>query len=110
VKPTASVAGTSGLALRDLRACPAVAAPLIVRTEARRRRKRVTRMGDHEVVIQTESLGKRYGRVLALDGLSLDVRTGEVLGFLGPNGADKTTTVHADSPGSLVAQLMEQDK
>ena len=44
-------------------------------------------MGDREIVIQTESLSKRYGRVLALDGLSLDVRAGEVLGFLGPNGA-----------------------
>lgn len=46
-------------------------------------------MGDHMVVIKTESLSKRYGRVLALDGLSLDVRAGEVLGFLGPNGAGR---------------------
>jgi ABC-2 type transport system ATP-binding protein len=44
-------------------------------------------------VIQTESLGKRFGRVQALDGLNLDVRAGEVLGFLGPNGAGKTTTM-----------------
>jgi ABC-type iron transport system FetAB ATPase subunit len=50
-------------------------------------------MRDREIVIQTESLSKRYGRVLALDGLSLDVRAGEVLGFLGPNGAGKTTTL-----------------
>ena len=50
-------------------------------------------MGGHKVVIQTESLSKRYGRVLALDGLSLDVRPGEVLGFLGPTGAGKTTTL-----------------
>jgi ABC-2 type transport system ATP-binding protein len=46
-------------------------------------------MGDHEAVVQTESLTKRYGRVLALDGLKLEVRAGEVLGFLGPNGAGK---------------------
>ena len=49
-------------------------------------------MVDHEVV-QTRSLTKRYGRVLALDGLDLEVRAGEVLGFLGPNGAGKTTTM-----------------
>ena len=53
----------------------------------------MTRMGDHKAVIQAESLSKRYGRVLALDGLSLEVRAGEVLGFLGPNGAGKTTTM-----------------
>jgi ABC-2 type transport system ATP-binding protein len=50
-------------------------------------------MGDVELVVRTESLSKRYGRLLALDGLSLDVRAGEVLGFLGPNGAGKTTTL-----------------
>jgi ABC-2 type transport system ATP-binding protein len=50
-------------------------------------------MDDRDMVIQTESLRKRFGRVQALDGLSLDVRAGEVLGFLGPNGAGKTTTM-----------------
>jgi beta-exotoxin I transport system ATP-binding protein len=50
-------------------------------------------MDDRDIVIQTESLRKRFGRVPALDGLSLDVRAGEVLGFLGPNGAGKTTTM-----------------
>jgi len=50
-------------------------------------------MGDRDMVIRTESLRKRFGRVQALDGLSLDVRAGEVLGFLGPNGAGKTTTM-----------------
>jgi ABC-2 type transport system ATP-binding protein len=50
-------------------------------------------MDNRDVVIQTESLRKRFGRVQALDGLSLDVRAGEVLGFLGPNGAGKTTTM-----------------
>jgi beta-exotoxin I transport system ATP-binding protein len=50
-------------------------------------------MDDRDLVIQTGALAKRFGRVLALDGLSLDVRAGEVLGFLGPNGAGKTTTL-----------------
>ena len=42
-----------------------------------------------------ENLVKTYnkGSVQALDGLSLDVEEGTVLGVLGPNGAGKTTTV-----------------
>ncbi|HUY49368.1 MAG TPA: ABC transporter ATP-binding protein [Streptosporangiaceae bacterium] len=50
-------------------------------------------MDSREPVVRAESLSKSFGRVLALDGLSLDVRAGEVLGFLGPNGAGKTTTL-----------------
>jgi len=36
---------------------------------------------------------KRYGEVVAVDSLGLEVRPGEVLGLLGPNGAGKTTTI-----------------
>jgi len=43
--------------------------------------------------IATEGLCKSYGRVRALDGLSVEVRRGEVFGFLGLNGAGKTTTI-----------------
>ena len=43
--------------------------------------------------IQAESLTKRYGETLALDGLDLSIEPGEVYGYLGPNGAGKTTTI-----------------
>ena len=39
------------------------------------------------------NLTKRYGDVVAVDGLDLEVRRGECFGLLGPNGAGKTTTV-----------------
>jgi ABC-type multidrug transport system ATPase subunit len=44
-------------------------------------------------VIRTEGLTKRYGGITAVDGIDLDVRPGDVYGFLGPNGSGKTTTV-----------------
>jgi ABC-2 type transport system ATP-binding protein len=43
--------------------------------------------------IRCEGLTKRFGDVLALDGLDLSVDRGEIFGFLGPNGAGKTTTI-----------------
>ncbi|MCF6744264.1 ABC transporter ATP-binding protein [Blastococcus sp. KM273128] len=44
-------------------------------------------------VIATRGLAKQYGRVHAVDGIDLDVRAGDVYGFLGANGSGKTTTV-----------------
>jgi ABC-type multidrug transport system ATPase subunit len=44
-------------------------------------------------VIRTEGLTKRFGGLVAVDGLDLDVRDGDLFGFLGPNGSGKTTTV-----------------
>ena len=46
------------------------------------------------VVLQVESLTKRYGAVVAVNNLSLAVNEGEVFGFLGPNGAGKTTSIN----------------
>jgi len=45
------------------------------------------------IAIQANNLVKKYGEVIALDGLSLEVERGTVFGLLGPNGAGKTTTV-----------------
>jgi len=44
-------------------------------------------------MIRTAALTKRFGRVTAVDGVDLDVREGDVYGFLGANGSGKTTTV-----------------
>jgi len=43
--------------------------------------------------INVHGLSKRFGDVLAVDGLGFDVEEGTVVGFLGPNGAGKTTTL-----------------
>jgi ABC-2 type transport system ATP-binding protein len=50
--------------------------------------------GKHNAVIRVSNLTKRFGDVMAVDGLSFEVRRGEVFGFLGPNGAGKTTTIN----------------
>jgi len=44
-------------------------------------------------VISVSNLGKRYGRVVAVDDVSLEVFEGEIFGLIGPNGAGKTTTM-----------------
>ena len=47
----------------------------------------------NESVIRTDGLTKRYGDILAVDDLSLEVPGGQVFGLLGPNGSGKTTTM-----------------
>jgi len=44
-------------------------------------------------VVRVAGLNKRYGDVRAVDGISFEVRPGEVFGLLGPNGAGKSTTI-----------------
>ena len=46
-----------------------------------------------ELAIQTHSLRKVFGHKIAVEGLTLEVRRGEIFGFLGPNGAGKSTSV-----------------
>jgi len=46
-----------------------------------------------DTIIATRALTKRYSDVTAVDDLALDVRRGEIYGFLGRNGAGKTTTI-----------------
>jgi ABC-2 type transport system ATP-binding protein len=48
---------------------------------------------DPDAAISIRGLVKRYGDFVAVDGLDLDIRRGEIFALLGPNGAGKTTTV-----------------
>ena len=48
---------------------------------------------DAETVIETRNLSRRYGDQIAVDDLTIQVKSGEIFGFLGPNGAGKTTTL-----------------
>lgn len=54
-------------------------------------------------VLQTQLLTKRYGPLIAVDGLSLEILEGEVFGLLGPNGAGKTTSI------SMMCGLLKPD-
>ena len=54
--------------------------------------------------VEIESLVKRYGELIAVDGLSLRIGRGEVVGLLGPNGSGKTTTINC------LLQLLSYDK
>ncbi len=48
---------------------------------------------DRDLVVETAGLTKRYGQILAVDSLTLEVPRGGVFGLLGPNGSGKTTTM-----------------
>jgi len=45
------------------------------------------------VIVKTENLTKRFGNLVAVNELNLEVHRGEIFGFLGPNGSGKTTTI-----------------
>jgi ABC-2 type transport system ATP-binding protein len=46
------------------------------------------------MLIEIDHLTKRFGKFVAVDDVSFEVRPGEIVGLLGPNGAGKTTTIH----------------
>lgn len=46
------------------------------------------------MLVETKNLVKRYGDVLAVDNVNLQIAEGEIFGLLGPNGAGKTTTIN----------------
>ena len=45
-------------------------------------------------MLKLEQVRKSYGSLTAVDGISIEVRRGEIFGLLGPNGAGKSTTMH----------------
>lgn len=65
------------------------------------------------MVIQTEKLTKKFGNFTAVNGIDLNVPSGQVFGFLGPNGSGKTTTIRLLlgllKPTSGTAKILGQD-
>ena len=68
---------------------------------------------EEEPVICVRDLRKVYGHLAAVDGVSFDVRRGEIFGLLGSNGAGKTTTVECvqglRTPTSGSVSILGQD-
>lgn len=54
----------------------------------------VTHEGEEELVIEVENLVKAFGTFKAVNGISFSVKKGEIFGFLGANGAGKSTAMH----------------
>jgi len=63
----------------------------------------VSDAGSHRPAVSCRGLHKKYGDVVAVAGLDLEIRAGECFGLLGPNGAGKTTTIE------ILEGLLEPD-
>lgn len=50
-------------------------------------------------ILEVKNLVKKFGDFTAVNGVSFDVKEGEIVGFLGPNGAGKSTTINCLSAG-----------
>src|SRR5262245_13306411 len=53
-----------------------------------------SKAGGHRSVLELEDLSKHFGGVKAVDGVTLEVRKGDILGLIGPNGSGKSTIVN----------------
>jgi len=56
------------------------------------------------IIVKIDGLTKKYGDIIAVDNISLEIQEGEILGLLGPNGAGKSTTIN------MITGLVSMDK
>lgn len=54
-------------------------------------------------ILKIEKLTQKYGKTYALNGLDMEVKKGDIYGFVGPNGAGKTTTLR------IISGLLKSD-